>query len=136
MSSGGSRKEKWDKIYIEAPMSEASSIFYSRFGHAPSRVTCTCCGEDYSVSESDTLEEASAYHRNCPYYQSPDKKEGGYFESGEEIPEGWKVSRFHHGEYVPLEKYVHQDHVLVIRADEINDDERNTDVPLEGYVWM
>jgi hypothetical protein len=135
MSSGGSRKEKWDKIYIEAPMSEASSIFYSRFGHAPSRVTCTCCGEDYSVSESDTLEEASAYHRNCPYYRSPDKKEGGYFEQSEEIPAGWTASpRF--GEYIPLEKYIWQDSVKIIRADEIKDEERNVSVPLEGYVWM
>ena len=51
MCSGGGRKEKWDCIWIEAPEDEARVIFNNRFGHDPSKVTCTCCGSDYSVYE-------------------------------------------------------------------------------------
>ena len=55
MHSGGSLKEQWQYIYIEAPEDEARVIFYNRFDHSPDRVTCTCCGEDYSVSEDADL---------------------------------------------------------------------------------
>lgn len=61
MNSGGEQKEKWSKIIIEAPEEEAKIIFYNRFGHSPDRVTCTCCGEDYSTSEDDNLFQLIAY---------------------------------------------------------------------------
>lgn len=61
MYSGGSLKEKWEYIYIEAPQKEAELIFYNRFGHNPNRVSCTCCGNDYSISESESLEESTGY---------------------------------------------------------------------------
>ncbi len=51
MHSGGSAKEPWEHILIEANEAEARVIFYNRFGHNPDRVTCTCCGSDYSVYE-------------------------------------------------------------------------------------
>lgn len=51
LCSGGSEKERWGIIYIEAPEDEARVIFYNRFGHSPDRVTCACCGSDYSVYE-------------------------------------------------------------------------------------
>jgi hypothetical protein len=63
MHSGGDQKEKWGHIFIEAPEDEAQVIFYNRFGHNPNRVTCTCCGNDYSVDEHPTLEEATEFHR-------------------------------------------------------------------------
>ena len=63
MHSGGGSKEKFEHIYIEAPKEQAEVIFYNRFGHNPNRVSCTCCGQDYSVFESDTLEEATEYTR-------------------------------------------------------------------------
>jgi hypothetical protein len=64
MHSGGGCKEKpYEYIYIEAGETEAKTIFYNRFGHNPERVTCTCCGEDYSTSEYKTLEEATQYQR-------------------------------------------------------------------------
>jgi len=57
MHSGGGAKEKWELIFIEAPEDEAISIFYNRFGHNPNRVSCTCCGADYSIYEDgDSLE--------------------------------------------------------------------------------
>jgi hypothetical protein len=76
MHSGGGSKEPQEKIYIQAPEAEACVIFYNRFGHSPHRVTCTCCGKDYSVEESPTLEAASEYHRNKntldEYIKQPD----------------------------------------------------------------
>jgi len=67
MHSGGNLKEKQGYIYIQAPEKEARIIFYNRFGHNPERVTCTCCGADYSISERETLEEATAYERHCKW---------------------------------------------------------------------
>lgn len=66
MHSGGRTKEEpYERIYIEAPKEEAKIIFYNRFGHNPERVTCICCGEDYSISEDESLEQLSGFDRNC-----------------------------------------------------------------------
>ncbi len=62
MNSGGVRKEKWDLIFIEAPIDEAELIFFNRFGHNPNRVSCTCCGSDYAIDDAETLEELQEYH--------------------------------------------------------------------------
>jgi len=71
-SGGGLKEEPYENIYIEAPLKEAELIFYNMFGHNPNRVTCTCCGEDYSTSEYETLREATAFHRNCLHaYKNP-----------------------------------------------------------------
>lgn len=107
MHSGGGSKEKFDKIYIEAPEDEAKIIFYNRFGHNPERVSCTCCGEDYSVSEYKTLEEASQYHR---------KKR-------DEKP-------------MSVAEYILQPTVLVIFDKDILPDERVGEVPAEGYHYL
>jgi len=63
MHSGGGLKEKWHYIYIQAPKKEAITIFYNRFGHNPNRVTCTCCGEDYAIDESASLDLVTKYQR-------------------------------------------------------------------------
>lgn len=66
MNSGGGSKEEWEYIYIEAPEDEAKVIFYNRFGHNPERVTCTCCGRDYSIdSEEKIVDLQSAYEAGC-----------------------------------------------------------------------
>jgi hypothetical protein len=70
MDSGGGQKEQWKNIYIEAPEKEAVSVFHTRFGHDPNNVTCNCCGEDYSIAEYDTLEEATSFDRN-DYIDNP-----------------------------------------------------------------
>lgn len=68
MSSGGYRKEKWAYIFIEAPEQEAKVIFYNRFGHNPERVSCTCCGQDYSIAEeAGNLADATVYARCCTW---------------------------------------------------------------------
>jgi len=58
MSSGGSQKEDFTSLIIKANEATASLVFQHRYGHNPYRVSCTCCGADYSVTEFDTLEEA------------------------------------------------------------------------------
>ena len=58
MHSGGGRKCDFDIAYIEAPESVVKAVFEHRFGRDPNNVTCDCCGDDYSVWEFATLEEA------------------------------------------------------------------------------
>lgn len=55
-SGGGSKESDADgreisKIYIQAPRAEAEIVFYNRFGHPADRISCTCCGEEYSVTQ-------------------------------------------------------------------------------------
>jgi hypothetical protein len=146
MHSGGDQKEKWGMIFIEAPEEEAKIIFYNRFGHNPERVTCTCCGEDYSISENDSLEQATAFHRGCRY---------AYFKDGKEISmsEGWQPGKgtlpgvwagyieesdskpsFH--EYKTLEEYLKSGNALAIYEKDILPKERIGNVPEQGYVWV
>jgi len=147
MNSGGGQKEKWKMIYIEAPEEQAKLIFYNRFGHNPERVTCTCCGEDYSISEEETLAQASAFHRHLRAVQQKRGKDGRYkplpeginyyLEPGEMPPKGYEVSdmpTFGEREWT-LEEYVEKDSVLIIRREEIDPEDREGVVPEQGYVW-
>ena len=123
MHSGGRCKEEpYEFIYIEAPESEARIIFYNRFGHSPSRVSCTCCGEDYSVSEG-TLDQISAYFRGCRY----EENERRYVEK----PNSERWSR----EYTRLADYLQSPNVLAIPVFQIKREERLGSVPEQGYVW-
>lgn len=122
MHSGGKQKLDWAHIYIEAPESEARRVFFARFKRNPDRVTCTCCGADYSISEEPTIEQSTAYYRNCEY----DNVTRVYVERGH--------NRYGTA-YVTLDAYLADPTVKVIRADEIKDSERRVDVPEEGYVW-
>jgi len=122
MHSGGGQKEQWSKIYIEAPQAEAVVIFYNRFGHNPNRVTCTCCGEDYTIYEEETLEQLTGFHRGCNY-----DEEDNYVE---------KPSKDGFHPYKTLEEYMQDEKVLVIPAAEIKPEERTGDVPEQGYVWV
>jgi hypothetical protein len=108
-------------IYIEASEGEARAVFYNRFQRNPDRVTCTCCGSDYSLDTQDDLAQITGYHRNCDY----DEKSGGYVE---------RPNKYHDA-VVSLNDYLAQPTVHVIRASEITDDERKADIPAEGYVW-
>lgn len=59
MHSGGSVKEPpFEVIYIQLPQDQAIDAFELRFGHSPGDIACNCCGENYSVSEHETLELA------------------------------------------------------------------------------
>lgn len=150
MNSGGWQKLDWAKIYIEAPEAEAKVIFYNRFGRNPERVTCTCCGKDYAISESSSLKQASGYHRNCRsietlrdpvtgLYRNDDPviRERLYLDDGEYPPEGYSLSttfrRF--SAFIPLSDYIASPDVCVVYASDIKPEERIGDVPREGYVW-
>jgi hypothetical protein len=145
MHSGGGQKEKFSQCFIEAPEKEAKVIFYNRFGHSPERVSCTCCGEDYSVSESETLEQATAYQRGCAYGYFKGKKripDSEGFVSGKGSPKGVKgmyieeADSKYSKEYIPLEKYIQKDDVCVIYAKDIKPTEKVGEVPEQGYVRM
>lgn len=111
MHSGGRCKEDpYEMIYIEAPKEEAIVIFYNRFGHNPHRVTCTCCGNDYSISQSKTLTEATKFQREDSLFTGTRKK-------------------------ITLAQYKKQKDVLIIRKADIKDEERKGEVPEQGYVW-
>lgn len=156
-SGGGTKEPPYQKIYIEAPIEEAKVVFYNRFGHNPDRVTCTCCGEDYSIDEEPTLAKASGFHRGAKTLKTPRKADGSYdndlhrrdpwfdehyyiepedeaeaIKRGYEIEEGFaSLSR----SYMTVEEYIAQDEVLVIYDHEIAPDERKGTVPEQGYVW-
>lgn len=146
MYSGGGQKEKFAICFIEAPMEEAKIIFYNRFGHNPERVTCTCCGEDYSISEGEDLAQLTAYHRNCRY---------AYFKADKEVSyhEGWICGKGHadgvtsryveeadstktyQQPHIKLEDFLKQTDVCVIYAKDIKPGERTGTLPEQGYVW-
>lgn len=124
MHSGGGQKEPYAYIYIQAPIEEAKIIFHNRFGHNPYRVTCTCCGEDYSISESATLEQATAYERHCAY------------ESGVGYVERPDTSFGCTRPVTPLVDYLESKDILVIYEGEIKPEERQGEIPAQGYVWI
>lgn len=61
MCSGGSRQHDFDYGWIEGDEATATKRFIERYGD-PAHVTCTCCGQDYSVTEFDSLEELLQYY--------------------------------------------------------------------------
>lgn len=110
MHSGGSLKTKWHHIFIEAPQAEAERVFRERTGRDPHNETCDCCGPDYSIFEEPTLEQATAYHRNCDF-----NHESRVYVERQDPRKTWPS-----GKYVPLDEYVNRDDVLVIRASEVS----------------
>lgn len=129
MHSGGRSKEKYEKIYIEAPKDEAKVIFYNRFGHNPERVSCTCCGEDYSIGENESLDQMTAFHRNCGWDEQ--NKKWGEFRDPKLDGYGYKKGQ---RPYLTPAEYAKQPDILIIPSSEIKDSERLGEVPEQGYV--
>lgn len=123
MHSGGSQKASHSKILIEAPEDEARVIFFNRFGHNPERVSCTCCGEDYSINQYDTAEQATAFDRGCEY--SDEKK------CWVEEP----ATRLRFNRYRTMDEYRASGQALFIHEGDIKPEERAGEVPVQGYVW-
>ena len=64
MFSGGCRKTEYSQVYIEADSEDqAEEIFEDRLNRNPNKVTCECCGNDFSITEYDSLEEATEFER-------------------------------------------------------------------------
>lgn len=125
MHSGGGQKLSHPHIFIEAPYAEAKSVFFAKFGRDPSQVTCTCCGEDYSIHEYDSLAEATAYQRGCHY----DNKKEQWLEEPDR-------SKYAYRKYIPLTMYLTSGQALVVYAKDITPEERKTNVRRSGYVWI
>lgn len=124
MHSGGGKKLKHEHIFIEAPQDVAEIVFYNKFGRNPYRVTCTCCGEDYSVNEYKDLAQATAYERHCAY----DSKLKQWVEK--------KDTTSYARDHIPLEDYIASGEALFIYESEIQPHERVGELPRQGYVWM
>lgn len=153
-SSGTTKVPPFNKIYIQAPKDIAERVFQAKFGRNPHRITCSCCGADYDVEDYATLEEASAYHRNCPW-AAPNKPkdfasrsmqeqavwnsthQGRYLEAGEKLPRNWVMDRYNDGKHaITLKEYLTHKDVKVIYANEITEEEKKTELHEEGYVWI
>ena len=116
MHSGGGLKHRYAYIYIEANEAEAKVIFYNRFGTNPDRVSCTCCGNDYSITSSKSLAQATAYNRGCKYITN----KGYNLQTGKSLKE-WLVAE--------------RKSVLVIPKAAIKASERSGELPEQGYIW-
>jgi len=63
MHSGGGNKTGYEYIYIQADEETATTIFCNLFDQHPDSVACSCCGNNFSVTESESLDEATEYNR-------------------------------------------------------------------------
>lgn len=133
MHSGGGLKEgTFNRIYIQAPVEEAKIIFYNRFGHDPERVSCTCCGEDYSVGSYDadsvfqSLEQATSWDRGTAHDDDGNVRE--YADDSE--------YRIKSDKYITLTDYMLKDDVLFVNASQIKPSERVGTIPETGWVWQ
>ncbi len=105
MHSGGGNKTAWSHVFVEAAEDEARRIFEERTGRDPDNVTCDCCGADYSVTEAPTLEQATAYERNCLFVPEVN----GW---AEEPDPRWSRK------YIPLADFIARPDILIIRTDQ------------------
>ena len=67
MHSGGKLKTPFTHIYVDAPLDKAIDIFKDTFKRDPDNITCKCCGEDFVYEEYSSLEDATAYDRECKW---------------------------------------------------------------------
>lgn len=128
MHSGGGQKLDWPHIFIEAPEEEAKIIFFNRFGRSPERVTCTCCGEDYSISSGEDIAQLTAYHRGCKWVRVKGEKGDGHYV--EEPDPDYRGKNFQ-----TLVDYGNSKEVHIIKDTDIKPHERLGTLPEEGYVW-
>lgn len=150
MHSGGGQKLAWAHIFIEAPELEAKAIFWHRFKRNPERVTCTCCGEDYSISSEPSLELATQYERGCRFIHRDGTRgcgdDGRWLEPHEDVPEGWTLQKrmLFGAKDIPergltmaeyRERAEQSGNATFIDAKDISPDECHEQPPREGYVW-
>jgi len=116
------------------------------------RVSCTCCGEDYSISSAEDFAQISGYHRGCQTLVHKTYRSGQnkglvkpipksmqrYYEEREKPPKGWEfdTKRIFNNKYKTVLAYKRQKDVLVLSRHKIKSSERAGEVPNEGYVWV
>lgn len=107
MHTSGVSKLQWEHVFIEADEDTARKMFAEAFGRHADDSACSCCGEDFSVSESPTLADATGFHRHLVYGSTlvggPDWRNatheqrmhanevGRYLEPDEPVPAGWQT---------------------------------------------
>jgi hypothetical protein len=58
--AGGCAKEPWDYILIQAPPKVACAVFEHVFEHHPRNISCSCCGEEYFVTQASDIDYAKS----------------------------------------------------------------------------
>jgi len=136
-----------DFLRLEDQVGNIQNNYCAKCTRNPNRVTCTCCGEDYSVSEHENLEQATAYEREC--------RSAWFDKHGKEIPqeEAWVPGKgcvdgaygkyveeqrveYSHDPYRTLEEYLKDPSALFIFAKDIKPSEQKGQLRKEGYVWL
>lgn len=98
MYSGGMPKvPPYEYIFIEAKKIVAAGYFVRRFNQNPHGEFCECCGDNYSISEGETLEDLT---------------------EGETLEDLTKLEQ----RMFALEKFLTGDNVLVIQSEEIENE--------------
>lgn len=120
MHSGGDTKvPPYEFIYIEADEGEAMQIFEKLFHRDPYNVTCDCCGEDYSVMSHTTLEQATAYERECEYayFDSDGRKvsQDDAWVRGQGLLKGYSARYIDTKDSIPLDEYTKKENILIVR---------------------
>jgi len=99
----GYKKTPYENIYIETTKKIAEDIYEERFGKSVWSLWCECCGHGYTIYEYDSLEQATAYDRNCKFD----------FDRWLEEPK-YLGSRYRDDQYKTVEDYALQPDVLII----------------------
>ena len=110
-SGGGTKLGDLEVIFIQEKEEVARVVFYNRFGRNADKVTCTCCGPDYSVSEKDNLGDFHEFGKNTQ-------------------------RRVDALECEELGISYQDDEMLIIPDCDVKDDERFGEVREQGYVWV
>ncbi len=143
MHSGGRLKASHQWIVIEAPQALAELVFYNRFGHNPNRITCTCCGEDYSVSEHENSRDGIRYHwRWGSIYGKRARKHSDVrvaalqaMAEQNDSPQEAENARIAIRRQKRALQWTRQN-VLFIKHEDIQPHEKVGSVPVEGWVWQ
>jgi len=117
MHSGGKLKTDYDHIYIEAPREQAIEFFKSWFNRRPRNVTCSCCGEDFSVTQYEDLAQATAYERNCRFERVDGEQGGGHWV---EEPDTW--SNGEKKDYSTVQEYLGQQNIAFFSVEDVENE--------------
>lgn len=104
MHSGGGQKTGFDHIYVELPERQAVTWFKQYFNRNPYNTTCRTCGDDFSISEGESIQKLTSFQRNARVN-----------DDGTEVPEStW-------GKYLTLEEYGDLDEAFIMSAFNLED---------------
>lgn len=103
-ADGKLKFKDYEWIIVEGSEETALPLFMKMTKVDPKRVTCTCCGQHFSIREYDSVFQATGFQRSCQY----DKELKSYVEQEDD---------FVIAHYKTLETFLEEDNVLIIFAD-------------------